>query len=153
MRIYLGMNRKKWDGREWVRVAGILREFGYKVMAPTCQFSCSKQELESCDAVAMLDGWEDCFVCREEEELANRIGIQCSGWRDYVDTQKPLGNTTPEHYKFDIEPIDAIEAWGLGFKLGNVIKYVARHARKGDPVGDLKKAAWYLERAIGEMDQ
>lgn len=153
MRIYLGMNRKKWDEKEWVRVYGILRPFGYKVIAPTSQFSCSIKELESCDAVAMLDGWEDCFICREEEKLANRIGIQCSGWRDYVDTQEPLSNSTPEHYKFDIEPIDTIEAWGLDFKLGCVVKYIARHARKGDPVGDLKKAAWYLERAIKEMVQ
>lgn len=60
----------------------------------------------------------------------------------------------PAHYTAsDIEPIDAIEAWELGFCLGNVVKYVARHAHKGDPLGDLKKAAWYLDRAIKEMEK
>ncbi len=55
----------------------------------------------------------------------------------------------PPHYTHgDIEPIDAIEAWGLGFCLGNVVKYVARAGHKGDRLEDLKKARWYLEREI-----
>jgi hypothetical protein len=60
----------------------------------------------------------------------------------------------PAHYTFsDIEPIDAIEAWGLGFHLGNVVKYVARAGRKGAAVQDLQKARWYLERAIARLQQ
>jgi len=55
----------------------------------------------------------------------------------------------PPHYTHgDIEPIDAIEAWGLGFCLGNVVKYIARAGHKGDRLEDLKKARWYLEREI-----
>ncbi len=55
----------------------------------------------------------------------------------------------PTHYtRGDIEPIDAIEAWGLGFCLGNVVKYIARAGHKGDRLEDLKKARWYLEREI-----
>ena len=60
---------------------------------------------------------------------------------------------SPKHYAFSkVETIDAIEAWGLGYCLGNVVKYVSRHAHKGHPVEDLKKAKWYLERAIREME-
>lgn len=59
----------------------------------------------------------------------------------------------PPHYTFGgIEVIDAIEAWGLGFHLGNVVKYVARSAHKGSELQDLKKARWYLERAIKRME-
>lgn len=48
-----------------------------------------------------------------------------------------------------IEAIDAIEAWGLGFNLGNVVKYIARAGRKTkDGLQDLQKAAWYLNREI-----
>lgn len=47
-----------------------------------------------------------------------------------------------------IEVIDAIESWGLGFSLGNVIKYVARAEHKGKQIEDLKKAQWYLNRQI-----
>jgi hypothetical protein len=55
----------------------------------------------------------------------------------------------PPHYNVGrIEVIDAIEAWGLGFHLGNVVKYVARAAHKGELLADLKKAQWYLEREI-----
>ena len=55
----------------------------------------------------------------------------------------------PPHYTHgDIEPIDVIEAWGLGFCLGNVVKYIARAGHKGDRLEDLKKARWYWEREI-----
>lgn len=55
----------------------------------------------------------------------------------------------PKHYNVgDIEVIDAIEAWKLGFNLGNVVKYVARADYKSKPLEDLKKAKWYLEREI-----
>ena len=48
------------------------------------------------------------------------------------------------------ETIKVIEAWGLGFCLGNTVKYIGR-ARKKHPdkeLEDLKKAAWYLNREI-----
>lgn len=60
----------------------------------------------------------------------------------------------PAHYTYsDIEPIDAIEAWELGFHLGNVVKYIARAGRKGSEIQDLKKARWYLDRAIKHLEQ
>lgn len=62
----------------------------------------------------------------------------------HLDEQSP---TNPAHYDFAIEPIDAIESWGLGFCLGNVVKYVARADRKNG-LEDLEKAAWYLSREI-----
>lgn len=59
--------------------------------------------------------------------------------------------TNPSHYsRFDIEPIDAIESWGLGFRLANVVKYVARADHKGQRLRDLSKAAWYLQREIAK---
>jgi hypothetical protein len=55
----------------------------------------------------------------------------------------------PAHYKAGgIEAIDVIEAFGLGFRLGNAIKYILRAGRKGATVEDLKKARWYLDREI-----
>ena len=45
----------------------------------------------------------------------------------------------PDYYKRGgIEAIDAIEAWELGFHLGNVVKYIARAGRKtADSLQDL----------------
>lgn len=55
----------------------------------------------------------------------------------------------PPHYTHSsIEPINVIEAWGLGFHLGNCLKYLARCEHKGRPIEDLEKARWYLDREI-----
>lgn len=57
----------------------------------------------------------------------------------------------PPHYGGENNPYEAIkviEAWGLGFNLGNTIKYISRAERKGTPLQDLEKAAWYLNREI-----
>ena len=56
----------------------------------------------------------------------------------------------PKHYqsKHGVEVIDIIEEFGLGFHLGNVIKYVLRAGHKSNELEDLEKAKWYLERAI-----
>ena len=59
----------------------------------------------------------------------------------------------PQHYGGDANPYEAIkviEAWALGFHLGNVVKYTSRAGKK-DPakeLEDLKKARWYLDREI-----
>jgi Protein of unknwon function (DUF3310) len=57
----------------------------------------------------------------------------------------------PAHYGGADNPYEAIkviEAWGLGFCLGNAVKYIARAEKKGDTLNDLKKARWYLDREI-----
>ncbi len=61
----------------------------------------------------------------------------------------------PAHYTHGgIEVIDFIEAYGLGFHLGNTVKYIARAGRKdpGKTKEDLLKARWYLDRAIARME-
>ena len=56
----------------------------------------------------------------------------------------------PKHYqsKHGVEVIDIIEEFGLGFHLGNVVKYVLRAGHKSNELEDLEKAKWYLERVI-----
>lgn len=47
------------------------------------------------------------------------------------------------------EVIKVIEAWGMNFHLGNAVKYLARAGKKTeDPIEDLEKAAWYIDRQI-----
>lgn len=64
---------------------------------------------------------------------------------------------SPSHYHkaSGVEVIVAIEAWGLGFCLGNVVKYVARAGRKdsGTRIEDLHKARWYLNRELEALEQ
>ncbi len=64
----------------------------------------------------------------------------------------------PPHYQGKVECIDAIEAalGDDGFVAccrGNAMKYIYRAGRKGDSVEDLRKAAWYLERAIKTLEK
>ena len=63
----------------------------------------------------------------------------------------------PSHYRKDtgFEAIDVIEAWGLGFNLGNTVKYISRNGKK-DPdeyILDLEKARWYIDREIKTRKQ
>lgn len=59
-------------------------------------------------------------------------------------------NMNGKHYKRGgIESIEVIEAWELGFNLGNVIKYLSRAGVKtSDALPCLKKARWYIDREI-----
>ena len=61
----------------------------------------------------------------------------------------------PKHYGGADNPYEAIkviEAWGLGFNLGNLVKYVARAGKKDDVIQELKKARWYLDREIAILE-
>jgi hypothetical protein len=63
----------------------------------------------------------------------------------------------PSHYggKDNVyEAIKVIEAWDLGFCLGNVVKYISRAGKKSDKnLEDLEKARWYLNREIETLKQ
>lgn len=53
-----------------------------------------------------------------------------------------------DHYRsLEIQPWDAIAAWGLGFLDGCAVKYLARWRRKGG-VEDLRKARHYIDKLI-----
>jgi hypothetical protein len=60
----------------------------------------------------------------------------------------------PKHYQYSpIQPVDVVNAWDLDFYLGNVIKYISRFNHKGNPLEDIKKARWYLDKKIEEMEK
>ena len=61
----------------------------------------------------------------------------------------------PSYYEANgYEAIDYIEAHGLNFNLGNVIKYITRAGRKSEDADtDLMKAEWYLKREINRRQK
>ena len=61
----------------------------------------------------------------------------------------------PRHYiAGGIETIDFIEAKQLGYHLGNVVKYISRAGIKShDPLVDIRKAKWYLDRYLEVLEQ
>lgn len=66
-----------------------------------------------------------------------------------TDTPADMINHPPHYKGARFECIEVIEAYRLGYHLGNAFKYLVRHERKGAPQDDLKKALWYLERYLG----
>jgi hypothetical protein len=60
----------------------------------------------------------------------------------------------PAHYKMGgIETIDFVEAKNLNYNLGNVVKYITRADHKGNKLEDLKKAQWYLNREVSNLEK
>jgi len=62
----------------------------------------------------------------------------------------------PAHYGGAGNPYEAIkviEAWQLGFCLGNTVKYISRAGKKSTAtcLEDLQKARWYLDREIAVL--
>lgn len=60
----------------------------------------------------------------------------------------------PSHYTDGkIEVIDYIEDKGLGFCLGNAVKYISRAGKKDQSkeIEDLLKAIWYIQRKIKQI--
>ena len=69
--------------------------------------------------------------------------------------KKPEAVDHPAHYGGADNPYEAIkviDAWCLGFCLGNTVKYIARAGKKGNAIEDLKKARWYLDHEIAKME-
>jgi hypothetical protein len=64
----------------------------------------------------------------------------------------------PEHYGGSeniYEAIKVIDAWDLGFSLGNTVKYISRAGKKDSDkeLQDLKKAMWYLQHHIDNLEK
>ncbi len=54
-----------------------------------------------------------------------------------------------DHYRqHEIQPWDVIDAYGLSFYEGNVLKYLLRRKQDTDRLTDLQKARHYLEKCI-----
>jgi hypothetical protein len=74
---------------------------------------------------------------------------------DIPNTQPADQINHPTRYGGDTtyEAIKVIEAWKLGFNLGNTLKYICRVGKKeGEyPIHTLEKAKWYLQREIDNM--
>lgn len=63
-----------------------------------------------------------------------------------------MDKINPNHYKAEVECIDAIKASMTieafnGYLKGNVMKYMWRYEKK-NKVEDLQKAQWYLNKLI-----
>ena len=113
---------------------------------------------EHIDYVSIMLVGDYCGRCTDEEMAAIDTALMCSlnlpMMQAVEENTEPDAVNHPSHYNSGkIEVIDFIEDQGLGFNLGNVVKYTARAGKK-DPtktLEDLKKAAFYLDREIKRL--
>lgn len=55
----------------------------------------------------------------------------------------------PAHYNVHPSGIECIQVTEhMSFCLGNAVKYIWRVDAKGDPIENLRKARWYIDREI-----
>ena len=93
-------------------------------------------------------------MCEHDE-----IVYTSSQYVDAIEKEVPDAVNHPSHYTgAGIECIEAIKASMTpdalaGYLKGNVQKYLWRYEKKVNPVKDLKKARWYLDYLINEMEQ
>lgn len=99
----------------------------------------------------------DALCVRNADHKGQHADVDGDRWPNLDD---PSGNPVeavdhPAHYGGADNPYEAIkviEAWSLGFCLGNTVKYISRAGLKGDALEDLKKARWYLDREIARRE-
>lgn len=109
-----------------------------------------------------VDAWGDAW---DQKPPVEQPCSTCGLYKEFClcSSFKPWGAdpvNQPAHYVDGrkIEPIDVIRDWSKGLSgyeavcLGHVLRYVSRAGRKGDKNTDLKKALFYLNDWITEVD-
>lgn len=121
------------------------------------QFCMSKVGCYECVLEGRTDSCGGCYsACVPNNDVNENydIVLKSGGFNNQADETDPVNS--PAHYNDGkIEVIEYIEDKKLGFCLGNAIKYISRAGKK-DPtkeVEDLKKAIWYVERRIKEINE
>lgn len=114
---------------------------GLVVHTSTKQTAAMSEEVELLDADTLLPLPDQADTLKPVEATLRPSGPLDNGLERVGEISPNLWNrsstiassdpTNPEHYNaLSIEPIDAIESWGLGYNLGNVVAYIARAGRK-----------------------
>lgn len=101
-----------------------------------------------------------CPYCGKRKETAGNGTIEelciCTDWTFYMENKPTDSINHPAHYTDGkIEVIDFIEDKKFGFNLGNAVKYISRAGKKDKTktIEDLKKAIWYINREIQNLEK
>ena len=128
-------------------------------LATTCE-QCGKDEVQDkglCSMCILVNHFGDYMkqnMCENDEIVYTR-----SQYVEAIEKEVPDAVNHPSHYTgAGIECIEAIKASMTpdalaGYLKGNVQKYLWRYEKKVNPIDDLKKARWYLDYLINELEQ
>ena len=122
-------------------------------LVTTCG-QCGKDEIQDAGLCS------DCIVGSVVNMCEHDEIVYTSGqYVEAIEKKVPDAVNHPIHYTgAGIECIEAIKASMTpdalaGYLKGNVQKYLWRYEKKVNPVEDLKKARWYLDYLINELEQ
>jgi predicted HAD superfamily Cof-like phosphohydrolase len=113
-------------------------------------FDCVKPEGWVAPNLAeILDRSAVCSECNQR--VFNGIAHTCNQVK--IQSTVDLVNHPP-HYQSQngMEVIDVLEAFDLGRNEANATKYILRAKHKGNEVQDLRKAIWYLNRRLKNIE-
>ncbi len=124
-------------------------------LVTTCG-QCGKDDVQDIGLCSMCitENSNPQLMCENDE-----IIYTSSQYVEAIEKEVPDAVNHPSHYTgAGIECIEAIKASMTpdalaGYLKGNVQKYLWRYEKKVNPVEDLKKARWYLDYLINEMEQ
>jgi len=120
---------------------------GGNARCPYCQKDdnyTNLSELISNQQCPHCDKWLEVFIAANGGIASSTCG-KLNSKEEHVDHPQHYGGDTP------YEAIKVIEAWELGFHLGNAVKYISRAGKKDDTEQDIKKAMWYLDRHLKNL--
>lgn len=93
---------------------------------------------------------------KEKVVQSGKLKLKPQNSETLIDSSSDMVNSPPHYAQYEIECIDAIKAaTNEGFEhymQGNILKYLWRYRYKNG-VEDLKKARWYLNRLIKELEE
>ena len=99
----------------------------------------------------------ECAVCgwRIRKFIGDDMHKECPNIKNHPKEEKKMDDVNhPKHYtQGKIEVIDFIEDQEMTYFIGNATKYLCRYRYKGDPVKDLEKALFYINRQIEQLKQ
>ena len=98
-----------------------------------------------------FNGYYLCKECCDPKRLMSSSDLEKgedSGNVLKCEKSADLVNHPPHYQGNGLECIQVIEAFGLGFNLGNAIKYILRAEKKAFKREDLLKAQWYINREL-----
>lgn len=110
---------------------------------------CSGRDCPGCP----LNSQPICYTDATEEQIEKNYRLVFGDGNPSVENDSV---NHPSHYNDGkIEVIEYIEDKKLGFCLGNAIKYISRAGKKNPDkeVEDLKKAIWYIDRRIKQIER
>lgn len=122
------------------------------IQEPICSLNSNDESIMYCTSCNKKFEFGIQTKCINDGLIHNVISMKKSEYEKR--TQSDVNH--PQHYggaENIYEAIKVIEAWRLGFCLGNAIKYIARAGKKDEQkyIEDLEKAAWYLNRKIESL--